>query len=81
MKPKRPQITTYPSSKKLSAGEEKGRCGWLKDKFGLSWQTIPAALGSPMSDPDPGKVPGSFHAKVTMDKIDVAALQRTHDQK
>ena len=40
---------------KLSAGGEKSRCGWIKDKYGLSWQVIPAALGMLMSDPNPAK--------------------------
>src|SRR4051812_26484006 len=40
---------------KLSEGGEKGRCGWLKDKFGLSWQVVPAALRKLMNDPDPQK--------------------------
>lgn len=65
---------------KLSAGGEKGRCGWLKDKFGLSWQIIPAALGRLMSGPDPKKSQAVFQAMLKMDKIDVSALQRAYDQ-
>jgi len=65
---------------KLSQGGEKGRCGWLKDKFGLSWQIIPTALGRLMSDPNPQKSKAVFDAMMKMDKIDVAGLQRAYDQ-
>lgn len=65
---------------KLSAGGERGRCGWLKDKFGLSWQIIPAALGKLMNDPNPKKSQAVFQAMLKMDKIDVSALQRAYDQ-
>ena len=65
---------------KLSAGGEKSRCGWLKDKFGLWWQIIPSALGKLMSDPDPKKSQAVMQAMLGMDKIDVAVLQRAHDQ-
>jgi predicted 3-demethylubiquinone-9 3-methyltransferase (glyoxalase superfamily) len=65
---------------KLSAGGEKSRCGWLKDKFGLWWQIIPSALGKLMSDPDPKKLQAVMQAMLKMDKIDVDVLQRAHDQ-
>lgn len=65
---------------KLSQGGEKGRCGWLKDKFGLSWQIIPTALGRLMSDPNPQKSKAVFEAMMKMDKIEVSALQRAYDQ-
>lgn len=65
---------------KLSAGGEKGRCGWLKDKFGLSWQIIPAALGRLMNDPNPKKSQAVFQAMLKMDKIDVEALERAYNQ-
>ncbi len=65
---------------KLSAGGEKGRCGWLKDKFGLWWQIVPAALGKLMSDPDPKKSRAVFEAMLKMDRIDIAALQRAHEE-
>ncbi len=65
---------------KLSAGGQPGRCGWLKDKFGLWWQIIPSPLGKLMSDPDPRKSQAVFQAMLKMDKIDIAALQRAHDQ-
>lgn len=66
---------------KLSEGGEKGHCGWLKDKFGLSWQIVPSALGRLMSDPDPHKSQAVLQAMLRMNKIDIAELQRAHDQK
>jgi predicted 3-demethylubiquinone-9 3-methyltransferase (glyoxalase superfamily) len=65
---------------KLSAGGSKGQCGWLKDKYGLSWQIVPAALPQLMSDPDPKKQARVMHAMMQMTKIDIAALQRAADQ-
>ncbi|HWZ81596.1 MAG TPA: VOC family protein [Terriglobales bacterium] len=64
---------------KLSAGGKKERCGWLKDKYGLSWQIIPSALGKLMSDPDPEKSKCVMMAMLQMDKIDIAGLQRAYD--
>jgi predicted 3-demethylubiquinone-9 3-methyltransferase (glyoxalase superfamily) len=63
---------------KLSAGGEKGRCGWLKDKFGLSWQIIPAALRTMMSDPDPQKSKAVVQAMLTMNKIVIDDLKKAH---
>jgi predicted 3-demethylubiquinone-9 3-methyltransferase (glyoxalase superfamily) len=63
---------------KLSAGGEKGRCGWLKDKFGLSWQIIPAALRTLMGDPDPRKSKAVVQAMLTMNKIVVEDLKKAH---
>ena len=63
---------------KLSAGGAKSRCGWLKDKYGLSWQVIPTALGELMRDKDPEKAGRVMQAMLTMDKIDIAALQRAY---
>jgi predicted 3-demethylubiquinone-9 3-methyltransferase (glyoxalase superfamily) len=63
---------------KLSAGGETSRCGWLKDKFGLSWQIIPAALRRLMSDPDPVKASAVMQAMLKMDKIVIADLERAH---
>lgn len=65
---------------KLSAGGEKSRCGWLKDKYGLSWQIIPSALGTLMNDPDPAKAQSVMQAMMQMTKIDIAGLQQAHDQ-
>ena len=64
---------------KLSAGGEQGRCGWLKDKFGLSWQIIPKALGKLMSDPDPEKSKAVMQAMLKMNKIVIKDLERAHD--
>jgi predicted 3-demethylubiquinone-9 3-methyltransferase (glyoxalase superfamily) len=61
---------------KLSAGGETSRCGWLKDKFGLSWQIIPTALGEALNNPDPVKSKKVMEAMMQMTKIDIAALQR-----
>ena len=66
---------------KLSEGGEKSRCGWLKDKFGLSWQIVPSALGELLADPDPVKSGRVMQAMLQMDKIDIAALKKAYDQK
>src|SRR2546428_5339564 len=66
---------------KLSAGGEKGPCGWLKDKFGLSWQVVPTILGKLISHPDPRKAQRVKKAMLQMKKLDIAALQRAYDQK
>lgn len=65
---------------KLSQGGEKGRCGWLKDKFGLSWQIVPSALSRLMSDPNPKKSKAVFEAMMKMNKIEISDLQRVYDQ-
>jgi predicted 3-demethylubiquinone-9 3-methyltransferase (glyoxalase superfamily) len=64
---------------KLSAGGEEGPCGWLKDRYGLSWQVIPAALGELVGDPDPGRAQRAMQAMLGMKKIDVAALHAAAD--
>jgi predicted 3-demethylubiquinone-9 3-methyltransferase (glyoxalase superfamily) len=64
---------------KLSEGGQKSRCGWLKDKFGLSWQIIPKALGELMSDPDPKKSQAVMQAMLKMNKIVIEDLQRAYD--
>jgi predicted 3-demethylubiquinone-9 3-methyltransferase (glyoxalase superfamily) len=62
---------------KLTAdGGEEGQCGWLKDKFGLSWQIIPRALGEYLGNPDPAKAGRAMQAMLQMKKIDIAALER-----
>jgi len=67
---------------KLTAdGGEESMCGWLKDKYGLSWQIIPKALGELMGDPDPVKAQRVMQAMLQMKKIDVAGLQQAYDQK
>jgi predicted 3-demethylubiquinone-9 3-methyltransferase (glyoxalase superfamily) len=65
---------------KLSEGGEEGQCGWLKDKFGLSWQIIPTALGQLMSDPDPEKSKRVMQAMLKMQKIDIQGLRRAYEQ-
>ena len=65
---------------KLSAGGAKSRCGWLQDKYGLSWQVIPSALGKLMGDADRVKAKRVMDAMLKMDKIDIKALQQAYDQ-
>jgi predicted 3-demethylubiquinone-9 3-methyltransferase (glyoxalase superfamily) len=65
---------------KLSEGGEKGPCGWLKDKFGVSWQIIPTALGELLGDKDPEKAGRVMQAMLKMTKIDIAALKRAYEQ-
>jgi predicted 3-demethylubiquinone-9 3-methyltransferase (glyoxalase superfamily) len=61
---------------KLTAdGGSPGRCGWLKDKFGLSWQVIPNALGEMLGDKDPAKAKRAMDAMLQMNKLDVAKLR------
>jgi predicted 3-demethylubiquinone-9 3-methyltransferase (glyoxalase superfamily) len=67
--------------KKLSAGGKTERCGWLTDKFGLSWQVIPSILGELLSDKDPEKSQRVMKAMLQMDKIDIAGLKRAYAQK
>ena len=64
---------------KLSAGGRKDRCGWLKDKFGLSWQIIPRALGEMLGDKDPEKSKKVMQAMLQMDKIDTKTLKQAYD--
>jgi predicted 3-demethylubiquinone-9 3-methyltransferase (glyoxalase superfamily) len=61
---------------KLSAGGQKVQCGWVKDKFGLSWQVVPAILGELMRDKDPKKSGRVMQAMLKMTKIDIAGLKR-----
>src|SRR6266850_2604935 len=64
---------------KLSEGGEKQRCGWLKDKYGLSWQIIPSALGKLLQDKDPEKAKRVMKAMLQMDKIDIQRLKQAYD--
>jgi len=63
---------------KLSAGGEEGPCGWLKDKFGLSWQIVPTALGKMMQDKDPKKSKRVMEAMLQMKKMDIARLEHAY---
>jgi len=65
---------------KLSAGGRKDRCGWLTDRFGLSWQIIPSALGKMLGDKDPKKANNVMQAMLQMDKIDIKKLQAAYDK-
>ena len=65
---------------KLSEGGEKGRCGWLKDKYGMSWQIVPTALGKMMQDKDAKKSERVMKALLQMDKLDVRGLKRAYEQ-
>ncbi|HKV27439.1 MAG TPA: VOC family protein [Candidatus Acidoferrales bacterium] len=66
---------------KLSAGGKPNRCGWLQDKFGLSWQIIPTALGKLMGDSDPEKSGRVMQAMLQMNKIDINGLQQAYEGK
>lgn len=63
----------------LSAGGEEGQCGWLKDKYGLSWQVVPAGMEAVFADPDPARAQRAMQAMLTMKRIDVAALRAAAD--
>jgi len=60
---------------KLSEGGSRDRCGWLKDKFGLSWQIIPTALGRLLADKDPARSQRVMQAMLKMDKLEIEQLQ------
>ncbi len=64
---------------KLSAVPESEQCGWLKDKFGVSWQIVPSALGRLLSDPDPAKSQRVMQSMLQMKKIDIAGLKRAYE--
>jgi predicted 3-demethylubiquinone-9 3-methyltransferase (glyoxalase superfamily) len=65
--------------KALTDGGEESMCGWLKDKFGLSWQVVPRALGELVGDPDPAKSQAVMKAMLGMKKLVVADLQAAYD--
>jgi predicted 3-demethylubiquinone-9 3-methyltransferase (glyoxalase superfamily) len=64
---------------KLGDGGAPGRCGWLKDRFGLSWQIIPTVLGQMLGDKDPAKAARATAAMLQMDKLDIERLQRAYE--
>lgn len=63
---------------KLSEAGEKGQCGWLKDKFGVSWQIVPSALGRMLQDKDPEKSKRVIQALMKMTKIDIKTLEQAY---
>jgi predicted 3-demethylubiquinone-9 3-methyltransferase (glyoxalase superfamily) len=65
---------------KLSEGGEVQQCGWLTDKFGISWQIVPTVLGEMLQDDDPEKSERVMQAMLKMVKLDIAGLQRAYDQ-
>lgn len=66
---------------KLSEGGQESQCGWLKDKFGLSWQVVPEALSELMSDPDEAKSDRVMAAMLKMTKLDAATLKKAYEGK
>ena len=64
----------------LSMDGEKSRCGWLKDKYGVSWQIVPTILGQLLGDKDPQKAQRVMQAMMKMDKINIAELKKAYDQ-
>lgn len=72
------EVDTYWA--KLLEGGEESRCGWLKDKYGLSWQIVPTALGEMLGDRDPKKARRVMEAMLQMKKIDIAGLKKAYDQ-
>jgi predicted 3-demethylubiquinone-9 3-methyltransferase (glyoxalase superfamily) len=69
----------YYWSRLAGNGGQESQCGWLKDKFGLSWQVVPSAIPRMMSDPDSKKSARVMNAFMTMKKLDLAALRRAFD--
>ena len=65
---------------KLSAGGEKSQCGWLKDKYGLSWQIVPTILLEYLQAKDPAKAKRVMHAMLQMSKLDIAKLKKAYEQ-
>jgi predicted 3-demethylubiquinone-9 3-methyltransferase (glyoxalase superfamily) len=66
--------------KLTSGGGEESRCGWLKDKYGVSWQIIPSVLGEMLGDKDPEKAQSAMQAMLKMNKIIIADLKKAYDQ-
>ena len=63
----------------LVDGGEESQCGWLKDRYGFSWQVVPAGMEELFSDPDPGRAQRAMQAMLQMRKLDVAAMRRAAD--
>jgi len=66
---------------KLSAGGEPGRCGWLKDKFGVSWQIIPSILGEMLQDEDDAKSDRVMQAMLQMGRLDIQRLRQAYENR
>jgi len=66
--------------KKLSDGGREVQCGWLKDKYGLSWQIVPTILSEMLNDPDPKKADRMMKAMLQMKKIDIKGLKQAYEQ-
>ena len=66
---------------KLSEGGEEGRCGWLKDKYGLSWQIVPSILVKLLQDKDAEKSKRVMQAMLQMDKLDINTLKQAYQQR
>jgi len=66
---------------KITSGGTPGQCGWLKNKYGLSWQIVPPILGELLEDPDPNKSSRAMQAMLGMSKIDIAGLRAAFDSK
>ncbi len=64
--------------KKLSAGGQESQCGWLKDKFGVSWQIVPSIMGKYLTDRDPEKAARVMHAMMQMGKLDIKKLKQAY---
>jgi predicted 3-demethylubiquinone-9 3-methyltransferase (glyoxalase superfamily) len=64
---------------KLTEGGQEVQCGWLKDRYGLSWQVVPTGMDEIFSDPDPGRAERAMQAMFGMKKLDIAALRAAAD--
>lgn len=64
---------------RLAEGGQEGPCGWLKDRYGLSWQVVPAGLEDVLNDPDPERARRAMQAMLGMGKLDIAALREAAD--
>ena len=73
------EVDTY-WNKLTAGGGQPGQCGWLKDRFGLSWQIIPKALGRLLGDKDRARAGRVLQAMLAMGKIDIAGLERAYHQ-